>query len=208
MTAGRIPSQRATEYRLVRTAATGLLALVLTACGSAASDNPTLSAPTATSGGTSGATSSTAATPASCPLTPQHVPPPVGASTDLAAKPTVAPSSAAPPAQVQVADIVLGTGAEAKAGSSVKVKYVGAFYDTGKQFDSSWSRGADQTLPFGVCSQQVIPGFSVAPIGMKVGGRREVVIPSQYGYGAQGSGPIPGGATLVFVIDLVAAAGP
>jgi peptidylprolyl isomerase len=84
------------------------------------------------------------------------------------------------------------------------VKYVGAFYDTGKEFDSSWSRGPDETLPFGICQQGVIPGFAVGPTGLKVGGRRQIIIPSELGYGAQGSPPsIPGGAALVFVVDLV-----
>lgn len=181
------------------------LALALAGCSSSGSDNPTLSAPSPTTSAAPQATGS--ASPADCPLQAQQVPPPAGVSSDLTAKPAVPPSSAPAPQQVQVADVVAGTGPEARTGSRVEVKYVGAFYDSGKEFDSSWSRGASQTLPFGVCQQGVIPGFAIAPIGMKVGGRRLVVIPSTYGYGAQGSGPIPGGATLVFVLDLVSVSG-
>jgi hypothetical protein len=186
-----------------RVAAALVLVAALTGCGARnTSDDPTLGTPGSASAPPS------AAVPATCVVEPQHVPPPPGASTDLNSKPTVAPSTALPPQQVQVSDIVVGGGAVARPGSQVAVKYVGAFYDTGKEFDSSWARSPQETIPFSVCGSDVIPGFAVAPLGMKTGGRREVVIPSQYGYGPQGSGPIPGGATLVFVIDLVQATGP
>ena len=97
----------------------------------------------------------------------------------------------------------MGTGAEAVPGSAAEVKYVGAFFGTGEEFDSSWSRGADETLPVTVGGGRVIQGFDQGIQGMHVGGRRMVVIPSDLGYGPNGQGPIPGGATLVFVIDLV-----
>lgn len=145
-----------------------------------------------------------AVSPATCPISADEVPAPSGGSTDLSVKPVVQPATAPPPAGLQYADLVEGSGAEAVPGSRVEVKYVGAFYDTGQEFDSSWSRGADQTLPFGICQRGVIPGFAVGPSGMKVGGRRTITIPSELGYGARGSPPkIPGGATLVFVVDLV-----
>ena len=105
-------------------------------------------------------------------------------------------------------DVVVGTGAEAVDGSTAAVKYVGAFYETGEEFDSSWSRGTDETLPVTLGEGRVIPGFEQAVYGMKVGGRRMVTIPSDLGYGEQGTGPIPGGATLVFVLDLVEVAVP
>ena len=147
---------------------------------------------------------SPSATAQECPLKATQVDPPAGATTDLATKPVVAPASAAAPTELQYADLVEGDGAEAVTGSQVKVKYVGAFYETGKEFDSSWSRDANETLPFGICQQGVIPGFAVGPTGMKVGGRRQITIPSEHGYGAQGSPPtIPANATLVFVVDLV-----
>lgn len=127
-------------------------------------------------------------------------------STDLAEKPEVPATDAAPPCGLQISDVVVGDGAEAVEGTTVAVKYVGAFYETGEEFDSSWSRGADETLPVTVGAGQVIPGFEQAIDGMQVGGRRMVVIPSELGYGASGQGPIPGDATLVFVLDLVEAA--
>ena len=73
--------------------------------------------------------------------------------------------------------------------------------------DEAWfsSRGADETLPVTVGAGQVIPGFEQAIEGMQVGGRRMVTIPSDLGYGPTGQGPIPGDATLVFVLDLVEA---
>jgi FKBP-type peptidyl-prolyl cis-trans isomerase len=97
----------------------------------------------------------------------------------------------------------VGVGAEAVDGSAVAVKYVGAFYETGEEFDSSWSRGAEETLPVTLGAGQVIPGFEQGITGMREGGRRMVTIPSDLAYGDQGRGAIPGGATLVFVLDLV-----
>ncbi len=140
----------------------------------------------------------------SCPITAEETPAPAGAVKDLTKKPVVAATKGAPPKELQYSDIVVGTGDEAQTGDAVEVKYVGAFYDTGKEFDSSWKASPEQTIPFGVCRQGVVPGFSVAPTGMKVGGRRQVVIPAYLGYGAEGQPPtIPANSTLVFVIDLV-----
>jgi peptidylprolyl isomerase len=124
-------------------------------------------------------------------------------STDLAEAPEVPGSDAPPPSELETSDVVVGEGAEAVEGSTVALKYVGAFYETGEEFDSSWSRGADETLPVTLGAGQVIPGFEQAVYGMHEGGRRLVTIPSDLGYGPQGAGPIPGGATLVFVLDLV-----
>jgi peptidylprolyl isomerase len=124
-------------------------------------------------------------------------------TTDMTKKPVVTVPKAPAPAETTLTDIVCGTGAEAKEGSQVEVKYVGVLYDGGKEFDSSWNRGPSETLPFQV-GGGVIPGFSKGTLGMKVGGRREVVIPAKDGYGDQGSPPvIPPNATLIFVIDLV-----
>ncbi|MDP9358454.1 MAG: FKBP-type peptidyl-prolyl cis-trans isomerase [Chloroflexota bacterium] len=113
------------------------------------------------------------------------------------------PSDAPPPCGLLISDIVVGTGPEAIAGRTVAVRYVGAFYESGEEFDSSWSRGPDESLPVILGAGQVIPGFEQAITGMNVGGRRLVTIPSDLAYGPQGQGPIPGGATLTFVLDLV-----
>ncbi len=187
-----------------RTTSRALLALVLTAslaaCGSDDGGDPTLTQPSAPP--------TTFASPAAptqqpCEERPPTTPPPAGAIKDLTTKPTVQPDDAPPPCGLVLSDIVVGTGAEAVKGSTTAVKYVGAFYETGQEFDSSWSRGADETLPVEVGAGRVIPGFDMGITGMKVGGRRQVTIPSELGYGPRGQGPIPGGATLVFVIDLV-----
>jgi FKBP-type peptidyl-prolyl cis-trans isomerase len=136
------------------------------------------------------------ATPQGCPSGP--------ATTDLTKKPSATvPVGAKAPTTTTFTDVVVGKGAEAKAGSHVAVKYVGVLYDTCQEFDASWNRGADNTLPFQI-GGGVIPGFSKGTTGMRVGGRRQVIIPAADGYGDQGSPPvIPGGATLIFVIDLV-----
>ena len=194
---------------LTRTALTRTLAavaastLLLSACGSdeetvAATPSPSTAASTAPS---------EPADPTECPLTATEVPAPEGSTTDLATKPVVAGSQEPAPTELQYADIVVGDGAEAVTGSQVAVKYVGAFYDSGEEFDSSWSRGAQETLPFGICQQGVIPGFAVGPTGMKEGGRRLITIPSELGYGAAGQGTIPPDSALVFVVDLVSVTG-
>jgi len=128
---------------------------------------------------------------------------PAGVSTDLAEKPEAPCYSAAAPTELVISDVVVGTGAEAVAGTDTAVKYVGAFYNEAEEFDSSWSRGDDETFPVTVGAGQVIPGFDQGIEGMKVGGRRMVTIPSDLGYGDAGQSSIPGGATLIFLIDLV-----
>ncbi len=122
---------------------------------------------------------------------------------ELKVKPTpqTAAGSAAP-AELQKIDIVEGTGAEAIAGDQVSVNYVGVLLSDGSEFDASWNRG--QTFTFTLGAGQVIEGWDEGVAGMKVGGRRELVIPPDMGYGANGSPPvIPPNATLVFVVDLV-----
>ena len=125
-------------------------------------------------------------------------------TTDLTTKPVVVVPKTPAPTETTSVDIVCGTGAEAKEGTQVEVKYVGVLYADGSEFDASWKGGADNTFPFTVGSG-VVAGFSKGVTGMKVGGRRAVTIPAVDGYGESGSGPIPGGATLIFVIDLVKA---
>jgi peptidylprolyl isomerase len=116
--------------------------------------------------------------------------------------PTVQIPDTPAPTQLVKKDLKVGTGAEAKAGDKVSVQYVGVLYDNGTQFDSSYSRG--QPFPFQLGGGQVIPGWDQGVAGMKVGGQRELIIPPDLAYGAQGQPPtIPPNATLVFVIDLV-----
>ncbi|WP_028059156.1 FKBP-type peptidyl-prolyl cis-trans isomerase [Candidatus Solirubrobacter pratensis] len=107
-----------------------------------------------------------------------------------------------PPKKLVIKDLKKGTGAEATDGSTVSVQYVGVLYDGGKQFDASWDRGQPFSFPLG--AGQVIPGWDQGVKGMKVGGRRELIIPPDLGYGAQGAGAdIPPNAALIFVVDLL-----
>ena len=123
-------------------------------------------------------------------------------SEDLDTRPKLAGSTETPPTTLVKKDIVVGDGTEAKAGDTVKVQYVGALFNNGNEFDASWDRG-NQPFSFTLGSGQVIKGWDEGVEGMKVGGRRVLVIPPDLGYGAQGSPPtIPANATLVFVVDL------
>jgi len=119
-------------------------------------------------------------------------------------KPKVEVPQGAPPKQLEVEDLEVGTGAEAKAGDEVTVQYVGVNYKNGKEFDASWDRGEPFTFLLG--AGQVIPGWDQGVEGMKVGGRRELVIPPNLAYGPAGSPPAIGpNETLVFVVDLLEA---
>ncbi len=123
-------------------------------------------------------------------------------STDTSTKPTVEVPSGPPPKQLEEIEVVEGEGAEAKVGDEVTVQYVGVNYKTGKEFDASWDRGEPFTFTLG--SNSVIPGWEQGVEGMKVGGRRELIIPPELAYGEEGSPPvIPGNETLVFVVDLL-----
>jgi peptidylprolyl isomerase len=126
----------------------------------------------------------------------------VAGTTDLTKKPEIEVPDSPPPCNLVIGDIVRGTGAAAKPGDPLTMKYVGVLYSTGKQFDASWDRGQD--FPFTLGMGNVIQGWDQGLVGMKVGGRRQLVIPPQLGYGEQGAGAdIPPGATLIFVVDLV-----
>ncbi|MFD4244023.1 FKBP-type peptidyl-prolyl cis-trans isomerase [Streptomyces sp. NPDC058525] len=106
------------------------------------------------------------------------------------------------PTDLLIEDIVVGDGAEAKAGAMVEVHYVGVTYQTGEEFDASWNRG--QTFRFPLGGGRVIKGWDQGVQGMKVGGRRKLTIPSHLAYGNQSPSPlIPAGSTLIFVVDLL-----
>jgi peptidylprolyl isomerase len=107
-----------------------------------------------------------------------------------------------PPTDLVIDDLVEGDGAEATAGSTVKVHYVGVAHSTGEEFDASYNRG--EPLQFRLGVGQVISGWDNGVQGMKVGGRRKLVIPPHLGYGERGAGGvIKPGETLIFVCDLV-----
>jgi peptidylprolyl isomerase len=138
----------------------------------------------------------------------ETTPTPTAASTKtptsgpLSTKPSVSVPSGAAPSKLVTKEIIKGTGPEAKAGESVTVNYVGVLYHGGKEFDASWKRNEPFTFALG--KGQVIPGWDQGVAGMKVGGRRELIIPAELGYGKNGSPPtIPPNAPLVFVVDLL-----
>ena len=107
-----------------------------------------------------------------------------------------------PPTELVVDDQVVGDGAEAVAGSTVLAHYVGVAHSTGEEFDASWNRGEPLRFQLGV--GQVIAGWDQGVQGMKVGGRRQLVIPPHLGYGDRGAGgAIKPGETLIFVVDLI-----
>lgn len=121
-------------------------------------------------------------------------------SKDLSTKPVIAASSDLP-TSLETKDIVEGEGPAAKAGDTLSMQYVGVVTDTGKEFDASWNGG--QPFEFELGGGNVIKGWDEGIAGMKVGGRRELIIPPDLGYGAAGSPPdIPPNATLTFVVDL------
>jgi peptidylprolyl isomerase len=104
--------------------------------------------------------------------------------------------------ELQVRDLIEGTGETASAGQQAVVHYVGVAHSTGAEFDASYNRGAPFTFPLG--EGRVIAGWDQGVQGMKVGGRRELIIPPHLGYGDRGAGgAIKGGETLIFVVDLL-----
>jgi peptidylprolyl isomerase len=136
----------------------------------------------------------------------EHAPPPVTTPTSgpLSTEPKITPPKGPAPKTLVVKEIVKGTGTEAKAGESVTVNYVGALYSNGKVFNASWE--TKEPFTFALGEGQVIPGWDKGVPGMRVGGRRELIIPSELAYGAKGSPPkIPPNAPLIFIVDLLSA---
>jgi peptidylprolyl isomerase len=174
------------------------MAAAVAGCGSSSSAAGVQLAPQG--GATEAAVTSTAsssATTTTSSTSTSTIPLPAALKT----KPKVVPPSGPPPKGLVVKDLIKGTGPAATATSTVTVQYVGILYKGGKQFDASWNDGNGQptTLPL----TGVIKGWQEGIPGMRVGGRRELIIPPSLGYGASGSPPkIPSNATLEFVIDL------
>jgi peptidylprolyl isomerase len=117
-------------------------------------------------------------------------------------KPSITIPKETPPAELVKTDITVGTGDEAVKGKNVSVHYVGVAWSNGQEFDASWNRG--EAFEFRLGAGQVIQGWDDGVAGMKVGGRRQLTIPPDMGYGSRGAGGvIKGGETLVFVVDLL-----
>jgi len=178
-----------------------LAAGVVAGCGSSTNNSdtahlqlPPSQSQTLTYSATSTTTSSsTAAVPVNTPT-----------SGPLATEPKITVPSGKPPTSLVSTDLIKGTGTVAAVGDTVTVNYVGALYTNGKIFDASWNRKATYTVPGPLGTAPVIQGWNTGIVGMRVGGRRELIIPPSLAYGAAGQAPsIPKNATLIFIIDLL-----
>jgi len=118
----------------------------------------------------------------------------------VTAKPEIDFPDGPPPSELVITDLVVGDGPEATPGAVVEVHYLGVEYDTGEEFDSSWERGDSIAFPL----RGLIQGWQDGIPGMRVGGRRQLVIPPEQAYGPAGGGHRLSGKTLIFVIDLLA----
>ena len=119
--------------------------------------------------------------------------------TDLNSKPEIDAPEGPAPENLEIVDIVEGSGPEASASSTVNVHYLGVEHDSGEEFDSSWNRGQSINFPL----RNLVAGWQQGIPGMKVGGRRKLTIPPALAYGPAGSGHPLSGKTLIFVIDLL-----
>jgi peptidylprolyl isomerase len=163
-----------------------LAALALAACGSSGTPGIEL-APGG--GATQASVPKTTSTPTTGPLSQ---------------KPVITVPKTPPPKSLVITDLVPGTGKTAEPGNTITVNYVGELYSNGKEFDSSWSRNQTFTTALKAGVGGVIPGWVKGIQGMKVGGRRELIIPPSLAYGKTASGSIPANSTLIFVVDLLA----
>ena len=167
-----------------------LLSLILIACGGGAGS--------ATDAQNEGSGQSEAATTTGEAVT--ESPSGVTVTGSMDAKPEISIPDTEPPTELEVTDLVVGDGEEAGEGATVTAHYVGKSWSTGEQFDASWDGGQPIAFPL----DGVIPGWTEGIPGMRVGGRRLLVIPPDKGYGPAGSPPVIGpNETLVFVVDLV-----
>lgn len=168
------------------------LALVVAGCGSSDDSSSSSSESTATS------TESSEKSPAESGESAEKQ-----SSGGEKTKPKVTVPSGPPPKKLEIKEIEKGSGPEAKAGDEATVQYVGVGYDSKEEFDSSWSH--NEPFPVTLGAGGVIPGWEQGIEGMKVGGRRELIIPPNLAYGPEGRPPVIGpNETLIFVIDLLA----
>jgi peptidylprolyl isomerase len=171
----------------------GVVAIAMAGCGSDKKSDTSSSAAS-----TSTPAASTPAPPQPAPLAP--------ISKAVTKKPAIPKPAGAPPASLQVRDIVKGKGRAAKPGDQLTMQYVGVSFSTGQEFDASWDRG--QPFKFQLGAGMVIPGWDQGLVGIKPGGRRELVIPPDLAYGPQGQPPSIGpNETLIFVVDAVKVSG-
>ena len=188
----------------LKAGATALVALALgagvAACGSSSKAAGVALAP----GSGQTADSVTATTPSSTATTATStIANTTPTSGPLSKEPTIALPKGTPPKTLVTKDLITGTGATAAAGDQLAVNYVGELYKNGKIFDASWRDTPGKAFEFQLGRGAVIKGWDQGLVGMKVGGRRELIIPPSLAYGASGTNGIPGNSTLVFVVDLI-----
>lgn len=174
-------------------------ALGLAACGGSSATGGVVPAPgggpTNTTISTVAATTTTATTTTPSVATPTSGP--------LSKEPTIKLPTGPAPKKLVVDDLIKGTGTAAAKGDTVYVNYVGELYKNGKIFDASWKDTPGKTFSFVLGEGQVITGWDKGLIGMKQGGRRELIIPASLAYKNQSAGSIPPNSTLIFVVDLI-----
>ncbi len=176
------------KQRIVPVLVSAATAVGLAACGSSKAPGVVPAPSGGATADASAATSSTSTTPTIPPA--------------IAKKPIVVVPAGPAPTHLVTKDLIVGTGATASPGQNITVNYVGVLYKGGKQFDASWDRNQTFTTP--LSNGSVIPGWVQGIAGMKVGGRRMLIIPPNLAYGKAGQSPtIPANATLVFVVDLI-----
>jgi len=172
-------------------------AAVIAGCGSSNSSD-TAHIQAAPSASQSLSFTATATTTTSTTTTPAVTTPTSG---PLSSEPKITPPSGAAPTSLRETDLIKGTGKTAATGDTITVNYVGALYN-GTVFDASWNRKT--TFTTALSDSAVISGWVQGLVGMRVGGRRELIIPPALGYGAKGDPPtIPANSTLIFVVDLL-----
>ena len=188
--------------RISTVPAIALLAAGVTACGSSSGAKVVLAPSSgATIESSAAVTPTTPTTSTPTTTTPAVTTPKTG---PLSKEPVVKVPSGTATSAMKTIDLIKGTGSVAGKTSKVTVNYVGALYKGGKVFDASWKRS--QTFPVQLGQGSVIPGWDQGIPGMRVGGRRELIIPANLAYGKTGSPPtIPPNAALVFVVDLLSA---
>lgn len=184
--------------RMRRSLVVASASIALTALAGCGSSTPPPSTPPPPTSSSADAPAPAASPGAAVP----GVPALTGNPTDLTKASQANAGVGEPPAKLVTQDVVVGKGAAATLANTVDVRYTGTLYSNGTQFDSSWSSGSN---PVSFPLDGVVPGFAQGIAGMQPGGRRVIVIPPALGYGDRDNGPIPGGSTLVFVVDLVGA---
>jgi peptidylprolyl isomerase len=173
------------------------LAGAVAGCGSSAAPGIVLAPASGATADTTTAASASASSTTTSASSTSSTPLPSALKTE----PKFSPPKGAPPKKLVVKDLITGTGpAVTSDNQTLTVQYVGKVYKTGKTFDASWEHPGAQPTPLPLTG--VIPGWQKGLIGMKVGGRRELIIPPSEGYGSTAQAKIPANSTLVFVIDL------